>query len=158
MLPRSRSYTRYFARLRSCCTRCPSARSARLRGTRQRSLGSRTMSLCMTCPTTAGSIPRRVVSTSGSSGIGTRWVHVGLLTVIETVGIAFTVGAPLSSPLSRHFLPCGGARCVSRFSLRHFESELLGLCGGDVPDDSGHLHARHALSAPRRHPPQPRPA
>ena len=43
--------------------------------TGQRRRGWRTVTAEMVCPTTAGEIPRRVTSTSGSSGIFTiRWI------------------------------------------------------------------------------------
>src|SRR5688572_14669975 len=68
-VPASVSIRRYFARRPTARMRVPASFAGRLRGTRQRRRGSRTTSLSTRRPTSQGSMPRRVVSTSGSSGI-----------------------------------------------------------------------------------------
>src|SRR5688572_13408090 len=68
-VPASVSTSRYFARRRTPRMRAPASFAGSARGTRQRRRHSRTLSASMRRPTSQGSMPRRVVSTSGSSGI-----------------------------------------------------------------------------------------
>src|SRR5688572_13307540 len=68
-VPASVSISRYLARRATARMRAPASLAGRLRGTRQRRRGSRTTSLSTRRPTSQGSMPWRVVSTSGSSGI-----------------------------------------------------------------------------------------
>src|SRR5690348_2707053 len=67
-VPRVSSSRRYLARRLARSTRCPASWAASESGTRQRSLGSWTSRATTVRPRTCGSMPRRVVSTSGSSG------------------------------------------------------------------------------------------
>src|SRR6266571_2100693 len=67
--PPSHSSSRYLPRRTSRFTSRPTTRRAKFRGTRRRRLGLRTATPVMVLPSTKGSMPRRVISTSGSSGI-----------------------------------------------------------------------------------------
>src|SRR5688572_18668523 len=69
IVPASVPISRYFARRSTERMRAPRSRCGSARGTRQRRRGSRTSRPSMRRPTSQGSMPRRVVSTSGSSGI-----------------------------------------------------------------------------------------
>ena len=64
----SKVQTRYFARRPRLTSFFPERHSARS-GTGDRSFGARTTAPVTTFPTTAGARPRRVTSTSGSSGM-----------------------------------------------------------------------------------------
>src|SRR5262245_53462915 len=68
-VPASVPTRRYFARRPTERMRAPASFAGSPRGTRQRRRGSRTTSRSTRRPTSQGSMPRRVVSTSGSSGI-----------------------------------------------------------------------------------------
>src|SRR5687767_13675731 len=68
-VPASVSTRRYFARRPTARIRAPASLAGSERGTRQRRRHSRTRSASIRRPTSQGSMPRRVVSTSGSSGI-----------------------------------------------------------------------------------------
>src|SRR5688572_19101712 len=68
-VPASVPTRRYFARGPTVRMRAPTSFAGSARGTRQRRRHSRTRSASICRPTSQGSMPRRVVSTSGSSGI-----------------------------------------------------------------------------------------
>ena len=69
-VPAPQSSSRYFARRPTARISRPSRRAARLRGTGQRSARFRTTTAVIVRRARCGSMPRRVISTSGSSGIG----------------------------------------------------------------------------------------
>ncbi|GAD56265.1 LOW QUALITY PROTEIN: ubiquinone/menaquinone biosynthesis methyltransferase ubiE [Limimaricola cinnabarinus LL-001] len=68
--PPDRSARMYFDRRRSRSTRWPESRSAMRSGNGQRRSGRFTWAVSITAPSIAGASPRRTVSTSGNSGIG----------------------------------------------------------------------------------------
>ena len=69
LLPRSQSHSKYLPRRMMLLTVVPCRRSVKFAGMGHRSRRSRTVTRSMRCPRTWGSKPRRVVSTSGSSGM-----------------------------------------------------------------------------------------
>src|SRR6185503_9669172 len=67
--PVVQSIRRYFPRRAMVLTVQPETLRAKSRGTGQRSARLRTMTAATCCPCKCGTRPRRVVSTSGSSGM-----------------------------------------------------------------------------------------
>ena len=68
-LPAAVSSSRYLARRRTASMRCPGSSSRTSSGMGQRRSGRRRVSAATRRPTRCGAKPRRVVSTSGNSGI-----------------------------------------------------------------------------------------
>ena len=84
--PSSNATSRYFARRSIPVTLRPASRVAKSAGNGNRNAGTRVSTACSTCPSRAASRPWRVVSTSGSSGIG--FSRLVLLALHSTIGLA----------------------------------------------------------------------
>src|SRR6266705_803888 len=114
--PPSHSSSRYLPRRTSRFTSRPTTRRAKFRGTRRRRLGLRTATPVMVLPSTKGSMPRRVISTSGSSGIEALIVLSGPGN-IPKLALHDSRHLRMSNPTGFLLVPFGALRMLAAIAL-----------------------------------------
>src|SRR6266705_2978740 len=114
--PPSHSSSRYLPRRTSRFTSRPTTRRAKFRGTRRRRLGLRTATPVMVLPSTKGSMPRSVISTSGSSGIEALIVLSGPGN-IPKLALHDSRRLRMSNPTGFLLVPFGALRMLAAIAL-----------------------------------------
>src|SRR3989440_9680459 len=124
-VPRSSSISRYLARRFVRRMRWPATCADRSRRTRQRSRGSCTATAMIRRPTACGSIPKRVVSTSGSSGICKKTKAPGTAGAFRNSTHRGQLGGCPARALLDLRLFVGDVLARDRIELAHFQ--LVGM-------------------------------